>query len=187
MSMSDAPPMTQAQVAHAVPGRIRVRIDAPRGEGKLHRLAEELKRMPATQSVRANHAARSVTVTFDPKQVSSSRLLADLQELGPIALNLANPAEWGEVLVQEVLPRAEDPRTLSGRLNQGLLAATGGHLDLFRIAVGLLLLSAGLSVRGALMRGEAIPWARIIAYLVAAASIWSRPPQSEPLTVIHRA
>src|SRR5436190_1146315 len=134
MSENGASSMTRAQVAHAVPGRLRVRIEAPRGQGKLHHLADELNRMPDTAAVRANHAARSVTVTFNPQQVSAPRLLERLQEIGLIALNFANPAEWSEALVEDVLPRADDPSTLPGRLNQELLAATGGHLDLFRIA-----------------------------------------------------
>jgi hypothetical protein len=187
MSESRTLPTPRAQVAHAVPGRLRVRIDAPRGQGKLHRLEDELNRMPDTADVRANHAARSVTVTFNPLQTSPNSLLDRLQEIGLIALNFADPAEWGEALVEEVLPRAEDPATLPGRLNQELLTATAGHLDLFRIAVGLLLLSAGFQVRGALLRGEAIPWLRVTAYLLAATSIWTRRRDRGPVAMSHGA
>lgn len=167
-------------MAHTVPGRLRVRIDAPRGQGKLRQLADTLRQMPETDSVRANHAARSVTVTFDPRQISVCVLLDRLHDLGLIALELTDPREWGDLLAEQVVPRAEDPATVPGRLNEELLALSGGRLDLFRVTAALLLLSAGLMVRGALLRGEAIPWLRVLTYLLAAASIWTRH-QERPL------
>jgi hypothetical protein len=165
---------TGARVMHSTPGRIRVRIDAPRGQGRLQRLAEELNRMPDTRTVRANHTARSVTVTFDRQLCSAPTLLERLQELGMIALDLADPEEWAETLVEEVVPQAEDPTTLPGWFNRELLWASAGNLDLFRLTVGLLLLTAGMQLRAGLLRGEGIPWLRVLTYLLAAASIWTR-------------
>jgi hypothetical protein len=153
---------------------LRVRLHAPHEPGHLHRLAAELERIAHTRTVRANHAARSVTVTFDPLQVSAPALLDHLCTLGLVALDLSDPVEWGELLATEWVPRAEDPATLLGQINQELRAASAGRLDLFRVATGLLLLLTGMEVRGALARGEAISWLRALAYLLAVASIWSR-------------
>jgi len=172
--VSELASQPRAKVAHAVPGRLRVRIDTPPGQGKLGHLAAELERMPDTQRVRANHTARSVTVTYDPSQVSAPDLLDRLHQLGLIALDLADPHEWPAVLASEVIPLAEDPTTVAGGLNRGLMSVTHGNLDLFRLTVALLLGSAGLQVRGSLLRGEGIPWLRVLTYILAASSIWSR-------------
>jgi hypothetical protein len=174
MTIDKLPQPPRATVAHALRGRLRVKIDAPAGQGKLHRLASELREMPATLDVQANHRARSVTVTYDPHQVSAAGLLDRLRQLGFIALNITNPMEWGEMLAEEVVPEARDPRTLPGRLNRELLLASAGKLDVFRLTVGLLLVTAGLQVRRALLQGEAIPWLRVLTYLLAASSIWTR-------------
>jgi len=150
-----------------------VKIDAPPGQGKLHRLAAELQQMPDTVSVQANHAARSVTVTYDPREVSAAALLDRLHRLGLIVLDLSDPMEWAEMLAEEVVPEAKDPRTLPGRLNRALLLASAGKVDLFRLTAGLLMVTAGVQVRRALLRGAAIPWLRLLSYLLAAASIWT--------------
>jgi hypothetical protein len=164
----------RARVAHAVRGRLRVKIDAPPGRGKLHQLAAQLREMPDALAVHANHSARSVTVTYDPHQVSAPALLERLCRLGLVALDLIDPAEWAEMLAEEVVPQAEDAQTLPGRVNRELLLTTRGRVDLFRLTVGLLLVTAGIQVRRALLRGDAIPWLRVLTYLLAAASIWTR-------------
>jgi hypothetical protein len=184
MRKATAEPPTPARVVHAAPGRLRVRIDSPRGEGRLHQLANVLEQMPDTRAVRPNHAARSVTVTFDPRTVSRSTLLDRLQEVCSVAFNLMDLSEWPEALVERVVPRAEDPSSLAGRLNQQLLQATVGKVDLFRVAVGLLLLSAGFQVRGAVIRSQPVPWLRVVTYLLAAASIWTRHREEGSLTVM---
>jgi hypothetical protein len=175
---------TRARVAHAAPGRLRVRIDAPRGQGKLGRLAEELNRMPDTHTVRTNHAARSVTVTYDPHEVSGSELLERLCDIGLLALDLANPDELSEALLEKVVPLAEDPTSVPGRFNVKLLQASLGAVDLFRVTVAILVVSAGLSIRGALLRGQPIPWMRILTYLLAATSIWTRHQERGHLALI---
>jgi hypothetical protein len=168
-----------ATVAHATPGRLRLRVATPRGQGKLHQLAERLCEMPETSSVRANHAARSVTVSYDPHTVSAGELLERLRHLGVIALDLSDPLEWAETLASEIVPEAEDPTTMPGRLNRRLLVATSGHVDLFRITAGLLLLTAGYQVRMSLLRGVAVPWLRVLTYLLAAGSMWTRRETQE--------
>ncbi len=168
----------RARVAHTAPGRLRVRVNAPRGQGKLRQVAEELRRLPETETVRANHTARSVTVTYDPYRVSFASLLERLQELGLIALDLTDPMEWGELLAENVVPRAEDPASLPGRINHGLRQLTNGTLDLPRLTAAVLLVTAGLQVRAALLQGSTIPWVRVLTYLLAALTIGSRRPET---------
>jgi hypothetical protein len=175
---------TPARVAHTAPGRLRVRIDSPRGKGRLGRLAQELERMPDTHEVRANHAARSVTVTFDPHAVSSHELLQRLSDFGLLVLDLADPEELTDALMGQVVPLAEDAATVPGRVNRELVRATLGAVDLFRVTVAVLVVSAGLSVRAALLRGQPIPWMRILTYVLAAVSIWTRHQDRNRLSVV---
>lgn len=165
------------KLAYSAPGRLRIRVDAPRGEGKLGRLATELERMPETQSVRANHAARSVTVGYDPDQVSVVSLLSRLEQLGLIVLDLADPKEWPELVASHLVPMAADRRSVPGWLNHQIKQWSAGGLNLFTVTVAVLLISTGLQVRGALVRGQAVPWLRVMAYLLAALSIWTRHRQ----------
>lgn len=169
----------RATVAHALRGRLRVKIDAPPGQGKLGRVAAELREMPATLAVQANHRARSVTVTYNPHQVSAAAMLDRLHRLGLIAMDITNPMEWAEMLAESIVPEAKNPQTLPGRLNRELLLATAGRVDVFRLTAALLLLTVSLQVRRAILLGEAIPWLRLLTYLLAAASIWSRRQAAE--------
>jgi hypothetical protein len=176
MNRNSAP---RVKLASTTPGRLRLRIDAPRGQGRLGRLAEELERMPETRRVRANHAARSVAVRYDPSQASALSLLTRLEQLGLGVMDLADPSEWPELLVERVVPMARDPQSVPGQLNQRLRIATAGALDLFQLTVAVLVMSAGLQLRGALLRGQPVPWLRVLAYLLTAASIWTRHRQGE--------
>lgn len=174
MSAAVAREPTVATVAHTTTGRMRVKLAAPRGQGKLHQVASALDAMPGTRTVRANHTARSVTVTYDPHEVSARALVDRLCHLGVVAMDLADPMEWAETLAEEVVPEAENPTTLAGQFNRRLLVATDGKVDLFRITVALLLLTAGYQVRVSLLRGAGVPWLRVLTYLLAAMSIWTR-------------
>jgi hypothetical protein len=164
----------RARLAHAVAGRLRVRLHAPLEPEHLHRLAGELERIPYIRTARVDRAARSVTVTFDPLLVSAPVLLDQLCSLGLVVLDPFDLAEWGQLLAAELVPRAENSATLPGHINRELRAASAGRLDLLRVATGLLLLLTGLEVRAALARGEAIHWLRVLAFLLTVASIWSR-------------
>jgi hypothetical protein len=124
--------------------------------------------------VRANHVARSVTITFDADRVSVTDLLGQLQAIGTVALDLADPREWPRLLAQEVVPLAEDPSSFPGRLSRELSAVTEGRLDLSRLTALVLASSAVLQLRGALLRGEVVPWLRMLAYVIAAVSLWQR-------------
>src|SRR5437868_1123505 len=103
--------------------------------------------MPDTLAVHANHQARSVTVTYDPRQVSAPALVERLCRLGLVVLEMMDPNEWAEMLAEQIVPQAEDTQTLPGRVNRELLLATAGKLDLFRLTVGLLLVTAGIQVQ----------------------------------------
>jgi hypothetical protein len=61
-----------------------------------------------------------------------------------------------------------------GQIHRELHEATGGRITMVHVTIGLLLLSAGAQVRGAFMQGHGIPWLRVLTYLLAVASIWTR-------------
>ena len=137
-------------------------------------MADELKRLPHTVTTRANHVARSVTVTFDPGRTSALLVIERLCNVGLIAVELADPEEWGLVLAEELVPRVADAATLPGRVDRGLRAVSGGRLDLIRVVAALLLLMSGLEACAALIRGGALPWLRALTYLLSALSLGSR-------------
>ena len=75
----------RAQLAHHIPERLRVRL--PRGNRRSHvmeRLKEDLLTQPGVQAVETNHAAGSVTVSYDPQQYSNTGMLGLLEDLGVI-------------------------------------------------------------------------------------------------------
>jgi hypothetical protein len=156
------------QVVHVAPGRMRIRINTPQGQGHLHRLKDELHRMPETQSVRANHTARSVTVSYDPDSASVPALVGRLCTLGVAALHSDPAAGLTELVLDKMSVRVHDPTTYSGRMNRKLMTASKGQVDLFRTLSWLLVLGATLDAGFALSRGTAIMWRRIAAFLLAA-------------------
>jgi hypothetical protein len=154
-------------------------MHARRGAGHLDRLARMLRRLPHVHTVRANHTARTVTVTFDPQYLTGPRLIERLCHLGLAVAELAEPAGWGALVAERVAPRVTNPATLSGRAHLKLLAATGGRVHLVRAVAGLLVLVAALDGRAALLRGAGIPWTRVLTYLSVAAALWTRSPEAE--------
>jgi hypothetical protein len=177
MSESLMPPVS---IAHAAHGRLRLRIHARRGGGHLDRLAGLLQQLPDVSTVRVNHAARTVTVTFDPRYLSGPRLVEQLCELGLTIAALAE-GEWGLVVASRIGTDVANPATPPGRAHLKLLAMSGGRLHLVRVVAFLLVLAAALAGRAALLRGASIPWVRVLTYLSLAASLWagSQTPKRE--------
>jgi hypothetical protein len=174
--MSEFPPLP-VRLAHSALGRLRIRVQAPPGRGLLHHLAEELKAMPDTQIVHANRTARSVTVTYDPAVVSAPVLLQRLCTLGLIAVEGCNPAKLTEFFLAELEPGAHDPATFVGRLNNEMLTASAGRVDVFRALTGVLLLVAGIDAAISLARGVGVPWVRMLSFLLAAATTYCASDQ----------
>jgi hypothetical protein len=138
-----------------------------------------LHHLPHIDGVHVNHAARSVTLVFDPRTVTGPRLVQQLCDLG---LTIAALAEGGVGLVVAGRVGADvaNPATPPGRAHVKLMAASGGRLNLVRMVAGLLLLVAALDGRSALLRGAGFPWVRVLTYLSVAASLWAASMAGPP-------
>jgi hypothetical protein len=159
------------RLAHAAHGRLRIRVNHPPGSGHLHQLAGELAAIPEIQRVIANHRARSVTIHYDPAGASTPSLVQHLTRLGLDAFGSGHSAGLTEFFVEALGPRFHSPRTLSGRLNRKLWDSSTGQFDLFRALTWLLVLAMGIDGGVALARGAAIPWGRLLSYLLAATAM----------------
>jgi len=124
-----------AQLAHHIPGRLRVRF--PRENRRSHimeRLKEDLLTQTGIQAVGTNHAAGSVTVSYDPQQHSNTGMLGVPEDLGVIVSTMID-APHIEVGTREKGPSAA-ALSLSGALddlNQRLAAWTGNVIDLLAL------------------------------------------------------
>lgn len=68
---------------HYVPGRLRVRCLAVKGDHpKASRLAAQLWRIPGVSQVKASAVTGSVTVLYDPSRLPLAELLARLEQSG---------------------------------------------------------------------------------------------------------
>src|SRR5512135_2140637 len=78
------PRAMQCRLVHSIPGRIRVRLEAPevfRDQAEL--LQAALGERPGVRDVRLNRGCRSVIVTFDRDRASAEELVAWLEALTP--------------------------------------------------------------------------------------------------------
>jgi len=124
-----------AQLAHHIPGRLRVRL--PRGDRRSHvmeRLQHDLLTQPGVHAVDVNHAAGSVTVSYDPQQHSDTSMLGLLEDL--------------EVVVGTVLevPHGATTLSLAGALDDlsHRFSAWTGHALNLRVLFPLSLAGFGL-------------------------------------------
>jgi cation-transporting ATPase I len=69
----------EAQILHALPGRIRVHLPAWAGHGS-HRVERHLRQLPGVRRVQANRITRNVLIGFDPEKIQEEMLLAALQK-----------------------------------------------------------------------------------------------------------
>jgi hypothetical protein len=75
--------LVQAQVASAVPGRVRVRVSEP-DRGALPRLQAHLSRQPGIHQVTVNHATGSVLIHCDHDRITAGDLMAMCYDVGVI-------------------------------------------------------------------------------------------------------
>ena len=121
-----------ADVASHIPGRLRVRLHRKsRQPSVLRRLKHELTARPGVHGVEVNHAAGSVTVTYDAQAYQGTgilRLLKDLDVIVGTMLEVphleASADERGHSQAALTLAEALDD------LNQRLSWLTGHTLDL---------------------------------------------------------
>jgi Cu2+-exporting ATPase len=74
----------QCRLVHSIPGRIRVRLEAPEVfRDQAESLQAALGERPGVRDVRLNRGCRSVIVTFDRDRTSAEELVAWLEALTP--------------------------------------------------------------------------------------------------------
>jgi copper chaperone CopZ len=154
-------PVREVRVAHASPGRLRLKVQRELLEnGLLHEAEPALNGVTGVYEVRANPLAGSILVRYDSNTVGLAELLGAVNRAG---LTIVPEADTP---VEQPL---QDRSTLSraiGNLFQGadqrMAKSTSGTIDLRTLVpVGL----AALAVREALMgRLGAVPWYTLLWY-----------------------
>src|SRR3954454_15880052 len=80
--MSAAVAISQPQILHAIPGRVRVSLPGWSGQG--HRSIESgLSDVPGVRLVRANPVTGNVVIQFDPRKGKQESILAAVRALAP--------------------------------------------------------------------------------------------------------
>src|SRR4051794_35376483 len=80
--MSAAVAVSQPQILHAIPGRVRVSLPGWSGQG--HRSIESgLSDVPGVRLVRANPVTGNVVIQFDPRKGKQESILAAVRALAP--------------------------------------------------------------------------------------------------------
>ena len=88
--------LSRIQLAHQIPGRIRLKLNSPVDEKSVthfkttfSRLSNALDNIPGIHSIRVNMLARSCTVEYDSKSIPDhawSDLLAGVRSQGALSL-----------------------------------------------------------------------------------------------------
>jgi hypothetical protein len=132
------------ELRHAIPGRVRLRFPALRGDAVLSReVQKQLAALPVVRRVEVNPLTGSVLVLYDP---ADSAAIAQLGRLMIPGLDLdAMPGpddREGEDGLTSASP-TEAVASFTRRLNERLEAATGGSVDL-KLLVPASLFAGGL-------------------------------------------
>ncbi len=151
--MAGDSPTLAAQLVHASPGRLRLRLPrAALENGLLGRAERALLALPGVQQVRANALASSLVVVYDQSVVAAPTVLGALTDVGFV---LADPApgpdarEGGSEMGRSI----ED---FFGGADERLVRLTRGATDLRTLVpLGLAALAAREVLRG---RVGAAPW-----------------------------
>ncbi|MDW8370412.1 MAG: hypothetical protein RMK81_09075 [Geminicoccaceae bacterium] len=135
--MAEAEP---ARLVHRLPGRVRLKIDAKRGDRAwFDALALELSLLEGIRSVDANPRTASLLIHHEGPL---ERLLDELAERGLLRVASLEPQE---------IPLARRLAERAAAVDAGLRRATAGELDLGGAALlGLLLLALVQAARGQL-------------------------------------
>lgn len=146
-----------ARVAHAIPGRLRVRF--PPGEvdpALLAALQARLSQRPGVRCARYNPASGSVVVEYDPGALPEAVLIDAL----PVA---ARPAASERTAPVPSTPAARAVSRGWWEANAALARASGGRMDLTLL---LPLALALLAARQLFLLGElgAAPWHALLWY-----------------------
>src|SRR5215813_10277912 len=106
-----------ANVAHQIPGRVRIRLhQESRHPHILQKLKTDLDGQPSVHGVEVNETAGSVTVKYDAQQHTEAGILGLLQDL--------------DVLVGATLPHIEEEEENGGGHSKAALTLAGALNDL---------------------------------------------------------
>jgi heavy-metal-associated domain-containing protein len=147
----------RARVAHALPGRLRLRFDRGGAAAEaLEPLLAQLREQRGVRAARFNAASQSIVVEYDPAAVTEAVLLRRL----PVAERAGPPSRAAQA------PSSAAAEAVIRRwweADRSLARATANRVDL-RTLVPLAL--ALLAVRQLLLAGEleAAPWHALLWY-----------------------
>jgi len=120
--------LTGIELRHAIPGRIRLRIPAIKGEPALAlEVQRQLAALPVIRRVEVNPTAASVLVLYDP---ADSAAIAQLGRLIIPGLDFDAVPRPGDDPGRAPTSPADSFATFGHELNRKIEAATGGAVDL---------------------------------------------------------
>lgn len=117
------------EIAHQVPGRLRLTLPLLRADSRLATsLPGQLRRYEGVRSVRANQASASVVILHDPRRVSAGELQSHLMAMLQAAADMNASANASASAATKGPPRAVSAR--GNRLSVSPQESQGGWLRL---------------------------------------------------------
>lgn len=145
MGDTNLPLTHSAEIAHHIPGRIRVRLHRQsRHPHILHRLQTTLSAQPGVHHVEVREVAGSVTVHYDSQQHTMTGILGLLEDLDVVVGTVTEVLHIENSVEED--GRGKAALTLTGALDdldRRLAALTGTAFDL-RVLFPLSLMGLGL-------------------------------------------
>lgn len=183
-------PGQEVTVAHALPGRLRLKVPRVKGDTAFARRVEErLRAVPALRQVVAVPLTGSVVVHYDPHAITSPAALLALSEAVTELFPGLNLEELPRLLTPEAGPPAASTSSLAAGLagffswlNSQMSAATGGLIDL-KVLLPLSLF--GLGVRALLTDSKLRPswydyfWYGFSIFVMLNRTLWEGPAVPE--------
>lgn len=116
-----------ATVVHAIPGRVRVRLDRSlRSAETMQTLAGLLAQIEGVRQVRVNPSTGSVLLEYDPQQVNLEQLYLAANAAKVTLVMPGTPNESGP---QDMTPLAKRINSTFGRLDRTVYDFSGGRID----------------------------------------------------------
>lgn len=136
--------LARIELRHAIPGRIRLRIPAIKGDPGLSREVHgQLSSLPVIRRVEVNPVTASVLVLYDPADSAAIAKLGRMIVPGLDLDALPGPGDRDELDRHAHFSSAEAVATFGRQWNRRIESATGGALDV-KLLVPATLLVGGL-------------------------------------------
>lgn len=125
-----------AYVHHHLPGRLRLRVPAAKGENdELREISSAIARTPGINQVEYNPITGSILIQYSPEQYKNLRSLESglSASAAPIALNNSHPAHHGSQRPQHWRGRSIAARRVDSffkQLDREIRTATDNEVDL---------------------------------------------------------